>query len=60
LDQGLVVNGIIFSKFHAQLMYLWELRGQAIRDTEYAKQIMEHLLPATIDKDKHETGRYTP
>jgi len=51
LDQGLVVNGIIFSKFHAQLMYLWELRGQAIRDTEYAKQILEHLLPATIDKD---------
>lgn len=51
LGQGLVVNGIIFSKFHAQQMYLSELHGQAIQDTEYAKQIMVHLHPVTISTE---------
>jgi hypothetical protein len=48
LGQGLVVNGTIFSKFHGQLKYHLELHGQATQDTEYAKQIMVYLLPATI------------
>lgn len=38
LGQGWVALDILSSRFHEQQLYLWELHGQAIQDTEYAAQ----------------------
>lgn len=44
LGQGQVELDILSSRFHEQQLYLWELHGQAIQDTEYAAQKLVVLL----------------